>query len=231
MDSEGRVTGEAPETLRRLAARLGWPEPAWVRLDFDEVIPSLLGGRIDVMASAHMITPERASQVRFTRPTVCPPSVLLAQTGHGGIPREELTLEGIAADSTLRPLVLAGSVEEAALAHLGVPTARVEVVYDLRSAAVALRSGRAQVFAITLPSARWMLSSGLVPGFDTLPYDPPARVAHLLGGCSALAVHPDNEALARSLDRALGEFVETPEHDALLASLGFHSGRGGPIHE
>src|SRR5690606_16634992 len=50
LDEDGRVTGEAPETARWVARRLGRGEPEWVLTEFGSLIGQLQEGRFDVIA-------------------------------------------------------------------------------------------------------------------------------------------------------------------------------------
>ncbi len=63
----GALTGFDIELMRGMAEQLGL-EAEFVDTDFDGIIPSLLAGGCDAIASAMTITDERAEQVDFSEP-------------------------------------------------------------------------------------------------------------------------------------------------------------------
>jgi polar amino acid transport system substrate-binding protein len=219
LDSDGRVMGEAPETLRRAAEALGLAEPEWIRMPFDEILPALRAGRIDVAASGHLTTAARAEEVRFTHPSVCPLPALLVTPAAAA--RVESLADLVTSDDLVLT-VLGGSTEETASLRLGIPPARILTVYDVRSAAVALGTGQGQALAITLPTARWLAASELGDGLVVVgPYAPPLEVADLFNECSALAVRPGDDALLQALDGVLPAVMADAGHLRRLQALGF----------
>jgi polar amino acid transport system substrate-binding protein len=66
-NSDGELTGFEVDIARRLAADLD-VEPQFVFYDFDEVVPALESGEIDIVISGLTITPERARHVNFSQP-------------------------------------------------------------------------------------------------------------------------------------------------------------------
>lgn len=220
VDRSGTVRGEAPEALRRAAAALGLPEPEWTRLDFDELLPALRAGRIDVAASGHLITPARAEAVAFTRPTACLSPALLVRSEREGVG----SLQDVVADATSRVVVLGGSIESESLHRTEVDPGRVLRVADSRSALVALQTGASDAFAISLPTARWLAGTPEGDGLVVVgPYTPPTEVADLLAGCTALALRPGSSDLLGALNRVLPGVLADSAHRARLRELGFDS--------
>ena len=64
---EDRLIGVEPELGEMLANELR-REPEWVELPWEELIPSLERGEIDVIMSGMSVTPERSKRVLFTEP-------------------------------------------------------------------------------------------------------------------------------------------------------------------
>lgn len=203
VDSAGMVTGEAPEILRLAAAGAGIRDIEWLPLEFPELIPALLRGRIDVIAAGLFITPERREQVIFSRPTVCVAPVLVTR----GPPCR-----------SCRIAVLAGSVEHAALQVANPSGGDVVVLPDLATAVAAVRGGSADALAISAPTGRDVAAA---EDLTVVPHPFPERVARAASGCAALAFRPDDEELVAALDSVLARFVGTPDHRRLSARFGF----------
>ncbi len=228
MDSEGRVTGKAPELLRLAVAELGLPEVEWVPMAWDELIPALVSGRVDILAAGHFVTPEREARVRFTRPTACVyPAYLVRREDERRHPDPASFLD----DGTSRLGVLAGSVEEAMLRDRGRTDGGVRRFHDVRTAALALEAGGVDVLLLTDPSARFLADQSEGAALAVLE---PHSEAHGAPpqGCSAFALRMQDQELAGRLDGAILRIRSAPDHDAVLERFGFDPGRlagGGPL--
>jgi polar amino acid transport system substrate-binding protein len=111
-----------------------------------------------------------------------------------------------------------GAVEHEAARALGVPEDRILAVPDLATGVAAVRRGSADALALTTPTLR-----NVVKGDNTLAwevYEPPAAVASLVGGCSALAFRLVDEDLAEAVDHGLAGYIGSPRHAGILEALG-----------
>jgi len=216
LDGSGRVTGEGPELFRRVAEALGITELIWVRTDFSSLLPALGAGRVDAIAAGLFITPERAALVRFTSPTFCvaPAVATRIDTDVGVLERfEELAQWEVAA--------IAGGVESTALLPLLAERGgSLLAVPDLATGLAALREGRVDALVTSIPTARHLASID-----ESLSASDPlvahAEQATLLTGCGAPAFRPEDEALARSWDQVLANFLGSEEHLDLITPFGF----------
>lgn len=222
-ESTGRVGGESAEALRAVAEELGIENVRWVRLDFGDLIPSLLQGRVDVIAAGMFRTPEREERVRFSMPTVCSASALLVPSGSS-----VGSIGDFARDTTLLLAVLQGSVEHSAAQELEIRGDRVLAVPDLATGIVAVDEGSASALAITLPTARRAVQHFQAPSLEIRRYDPPPGIRTVVAGCSALVFRPQDTSLADAADRALAAYVGGNRHLAMLQHLGF-SGEDLPL--
>lgn len=214
VDSAGRVGGESPEALRRALASVGVDSVQWVLLDFDQLIPALNVGRVDVVAAGLFDTPARRERVRFSRTTFCARPALVRRMGtepFSGL-RDFVGPEGGAL------AVLAGAVEHEAARALGVPPHRLLPVPDLATGVAAVRGGGAEALALSTPSLRNVVKADTGLTWDV--YEPAPAVASLVAGCSALAFRLADDALAQAVDRGLAVYVGTAAHHEVLASLG-----------
>lgn len=76
---KGKPVGLEADAARLLAQRLG-RQVKFVELDWEEQIPALTGGRIDIIMSGMSITPMRQALVSFTKPYVRGGQLLLVPT-------------------------------------------------------------------------------------------------------------------------------------------------------
>lgn len=208
VDSTGEATGESPETLRRLARELDIEEVQWFPIPFEELIPALEGGRIDVVASGLFVTAERQQRVQFSRPTACVRPVLVQRRGRPGN------------DSGAVPIVvIEGSVEQRALEESGRLRSEVMAVPDLATGLAAVLGGSADALAISAPTARQIVAEDKDLVLD--PAGLPARVAEAAQGCAAFAFRRADSALAVAFDSVLHEFVGSSEHLNAIRPFGF----------
>lgn len=211
---DGIVDGEGPRALRGALGTVGVDSIRWVRLDFDDLLSALEVGRVDVVASGLFRTPERLERARLTRPTACASPALAFRRGEeapGG-------LAGFLEGARGRLAVIEGSVEQEAVERLSGSGGRVVVVPDLATGLEAVRSGAAGALSLSAPTLGEALARG--DGLDWEPYEPPRDVAHLVEGCSALAVRTSDPALFAALEEGLTGYVGSNEHLRALQRLG-----------
>ena len=216
LDSAGRITGESPQALQLATEALQVEEIRWIRLDFRDLIPALEQGRIDVIAAGMYRTPDRASRIRFTRPTACSEPALVMEAGAAGVPDLDAAL-----DQSLRLAVLAGSVEQAALQRLGVSDQQILATPDVRTALSAILDGKVDALMISEPTARWFIRHADDQALRVVAYDAPAPVQHLLHACSALGLRPEDRSLAAALDSAVAKVIGSPARHGMLQPFGF----------
>lgn len=214
VEAGGRVGGESPEALRHALAAVGVDSIRWVLLDFDDLIPALTEGRVDVVASGLFSTPERRVRVRFSRPTLCGRPALLRRADAPPLPG----LTVFAAPGAGRLAVVAGAVEHRAAQALGIPEARLLAVPDLATAVAAVRSGAADALALTTPTLRNIVKEDAALAWEA--YEAPAAVATLVAGCSALAFRVGDARLAEAVDSGLARYLGSARHAGILEALG-----------
>jgi polar amino acid transport system substrate-binding protein len=209
--SDGSASGESPEVAREVARRLGL-EPQWVLTDFEQLLDGLEVRRFDLVAAGLFIDPQRAQRVRFTRPTlrVRPGWLTLA-----GNPRKLSSYARLPRQAGLRVVVLAGSVEEAALRALAPPPGMLTPVPDAQSGLAAVSRGAADALALSLPSVLRMAASSR-GRLEAVPAEGPGAQVGLV----ALALHRDDVALARAVDDTLAGYIGSAAHVAMLRRFG-----------
>lgn len=210
LDPMGQPTGESPEVARAVAARLGL-RTVWILTSFDRLISELLAERFDVVAAGMFITPQRATTVRFSRPT------LRVRPGWLTLANRPLSLDYAAVQPGpgFRIAVLQGSTEEALFRQRQVPEAGLLSVADARSGQAAVTLGRASALALSLPTVRAMAlsSEGRLAASPAMgPGTPTQRVA--------LALRREDTTLCDAIDEALRSYIGSPAHLDLLTRLG-----------
>ncbi|WP_300156921.1 transporter substrate-binding domain-containing protein [Solidesulfovibrio sp.] len=214
----GEVSGAAPEVAKAVFGHAGIGPVRWVLLDFNQAIPALLDGRIDMIANGLFITPERAKRMLFSRPFCRSLQGLLVRRGN---PLDLHSYEEAAKSPAARIAVLDGSVEQLALASLGTSPERLFVVPDPAGGLAAVRSGRADALALSAPTVAWL--AGESQG-EAEPASPMRQAAGTPEGQSAFAFRPADAALAGRVDAALAGYIGSKAYLDLLTSLGFASG-------
>ncbi|MER5430886.1 ectoine/hydroxyectoine ABC transporter substrate-binding protein EhuB [Streptomyces sp. NPDC002588] len=68
IDTDGQLTGEAPELAKTIFKRLGVDKVQPVPTEFGSLIPGLNSQQFDVVAAGMYVTPERCAQVLFADP-------------------------------------------------------------------------------------------------------------------------------------------------------------------
>lgn len=217
---QGQVTGEAPETARIMATRLGLGRVIWRQAAFELLRSELLAGRIDVIAAGMFITPERERHMRFSRPTVLVTPGLLVPAGN---PRGLHGHRDLMSPD-LRVAVLPGSAEEDVLLAHGLPSSRLVRVPDAGTGRAAVLSGEADALALSTPTLRWMLHADPQDGLEIAEAaEAGTEAANTPLGRAAFAFRHEDRALAGAWDRELAAWLGSAEHRALLARFGFEA--------
>lgn len=212
LGTNGEVTGEAPEIARHVVESLGIARIEWHRADFTALIPELLAGRIDVIASGLFITADRERRVIFSRPTMSVRQAVLVPAGN---PSGIGSYRDLATRGDIRVAVLADSVEDTAMTGLILAEDRLLRVPDALTGRRAVETGLADALLLSEPSLRWMLSGNGPGPFEVVVDDEGT-------GRPAFAFRPDEPALRDAWDAALASLLGSPDHLAMLSSLGLN---------
>lgn len=220
MDSEQqRLTGEAPEILRKVMSDLGVNEIEGVLTEFGSLIPGLKAGRFDVIAAGMYITPERCTQIGFSNPTYGIGEGFIVAKGN---PKNLHSYEDVANDSTAQLGVVAGTVERGYARDIGVPDARVTVFPDPPSAIAGVASGRVDAYAGTSLTVADMLSKSTSDKLVRAePFTDPVIDGVSVRGYGAFGVRKDDTELLNAINAELADFIGTEEHLALVKPFGF----------
>ena len=215
-DINGTLRGEAVDTLRAALLRAGLPEPVWVHVEFPHLLHALRSGRIDVIAAGMFITPERAAQFDFTRPTTSVRTGLLVAKGN---PLDLHALGDLRPTISGKLAVLDGSVELMQAREAGLTDTQLLRLPDPASALAALRSGQVVALALSVPSLNWAMREW--PNLEmAAPFAIPQRDGYPDIGYPAFVFRAGDPRRVR-LDQALSGYLGSADHLRAVASYGF----------
>jgi polar amino acid transport system substrate-binding protein len=180
---------------------------------FAELLPGVAGGTWHINTPL-FVTAERAQLVDFSRPVWSLADGLMVQAGN---PKRLTSYRALAAHADARLVVVADQVQEQRALAAGFDRARVLRVATQAEAVAAVRDGRADAYASVAMAHRGFLRAA-----------PDARLAvadfGADGGAAAEGAYSfakSNGDLRRAFDDALGRFLGSPEHRAIMRRYDF----------
>ncbi len=171
-------------------------------LPFEETIPALERGEIDMIAAGLAITPERALRVEFTRPYFRSGVAIATNTARTA----EIASLG-ALDAPEIVIVTVAETMSAGLAHTLFPKADLRTLGSAEEAEAALLDGTAHALLASLPEARFLALRH--PETVDLPLEEP-----LIGSAAGFAVRRGAHGLRAFLDA----WIVAREADRWLAT-------------
>lgn len=156
-EATGEVAGWHPDLLKAAFADAGVKELDIRVTEFGALIPGLLAGRFDVVASGLSITPERCKQVAFGKPDLKELDAALVAPGN---PKKIHGYQDIVDNPDIIMGAGRGSVVVRNALGAGVPSERMLLFPDIQSNVAALRAGRVDVSLLSLPTVLGLLKDG-----------------------------------------------------------------------
>src|SRR5262245_39345124 len=215
---DGELTGESPEVVKAVLAKIGIPQVDGVLTEFGSLIPGLEAGRFDIIAAGMFITPKRCAQVQFSEPTYGIGQAFLVPKGN---PKSIKDYGTIAGNKDLKLAVMAGAVEGGYAKDAGIELTQLVILPDQSSLVKAVQAGRADAAALTALSIADMASKN--EGVESTP--PFGTVAgKSVTGHGGFAFRKDDQDLLDAFNAELKKFIGSPEHIALVTPFGFGEG-------
>jgi polar amino acid transport system substrate-binding protein len=212
---DGKLTGESPEVVKAILAKIGIPQVDGVLTEFGSLIPGLQAGRFDIIAAGMFITPKRCKQVQFSDPTYGIGQAFLVAKGN---PKGIKDYGTIAGNKDLKLAVMAGAVEAGYAKDSGIPESQLVILPDQSSLVKAVQAGRADAAALTALSIADMASKN--DGVESTP--PFGKVAgKSVVGHGGIAFRKEDKDLYEAFNAELKKFIGSPEHIALVTPFGF----------
>ncbi|MCQ8893622.1 MAG: transporter substrate-binding domain-containing protein [Methanolinea sp.] len=215
LDEQGNFTGFDTDAARWIAARKGF-DPVFVGVPWDEIIPALEQGKVDMVYSGLTVTPEREKRVDFTRPYYTVNQSVAAREG------SHITMQDFHA-GRLRVGAQAGSTGAAwvgeNLVRAGLMPAENLVLYpDLPSLTRGLEEGAVQTIIGDSPSFGLMTRKKPF----TIIGEVPTREKY------AIAVRKGDTRTREMMDEGLSQLMNDPSWTLLLEKYGLGgAGSGG----
>ena len=145
-----QLKGEAPAVHEYIFDQIGGIKLEPKLFEFGALIQALNADRVDVVTAGMFITPERCQEANFSNPEYVATTAILVKKGNP----EGLSDYGSVADKKAKLAVMTGAVEVEQAKGSGVPEGQLQVVADQQSGLDAVKSGRADGFALTAISLR-----------------------------------------------------------------------------
>lgn len=217
-DASGKLTGEAPEVLRVILAKMGIPEVDGVLTEFGSLIPGLKAGRFDIIAAGMYVKPDRCAQILFSEPTYSIGEAFAVQKGN---PKGLATYVEVAAQPDVKLGVMTGAIQKEYAMKSGVQEDQIMSFPDTPSAIAALRAGRVDVVAATsLTIADMLQKSGADSGIEALKSFSKVGEESVVGH-GAFGFRKDDTDFRDAVNAELKTFIGSPEHIALVTPFGF----------
>jgi len=186
-NKDGELMGFEVDVAKKLARDMGVKPELKVYI-WEDIIPALQKGEIDVIAGGMAITPARALQVNFSRP--------LAKTGVGLATNTSMTFEIESLQQLDSPDIVISTVTDtfaASLAGTLFANSKVKFFNTREAAEKEVLEGRAHVYLASLPEAQFLVlkHSDVVD----MPMTEP-----LVGNSEALAIKKGEQELLNFLN-------------------------------
>ncbi len=202
MESEGEPRGLEADFAAAFAKELGCGLEI-VQMGFDELIPALLDGRVDILMSGLTVTPTRAYKVRFTKPYLNNPLVAVTRDGWA---RSYASASQILAVNASIGVLRHTYGESFVRKHC--MRARVVPIVEYDNVPQDLENNRYSIYVDDL--AAILDLSAKHPGvLEVIPY--PLQQQDI-----AWAVHPDNASLLSAANATLDKWKANGKLDEML---------------
>ncbi|WP_371598063.1 ectoine/hydroxyectoine ABC transporter substrate-binding protein EhuB [Streptomyces sp. NBC_00564] len=150
IDTDGKLTGEAPELAKVIFKRLGVDRVQPVPIEFGSLIPGLQSQTFDVVSAGMYINPERCAQVIFSDPDYQMLDAFIVRKGN---PKNLRDYKDVVA-AKAKFATGTGYAEIQYAVEAGYKESDILIVPDQVAGLNAVEAGRADVFAGTALTAR-----------------------------------------------------------------------------
>lgn len=214
-EKTGEPTGWHPDILKAAFADLGVRNLEFQVTEFGALIPGLLAGRFDAVASGLAITPDRCKQVAFGAPDLQAPDAAIVLAGN---PKNIHGYADIAADEDMIMGAGRGSVVTTNAKAAGVPESRMLLFPDIESNLSALRAGRIDTALMASPTVIGLLAGKGAEGLErAAPFD----VGQAHTNYAAIAFRKEDVDLRATYDEQLAKLKGTEAFAAIMKKYGF----------
>lgn len=210
---DGGVRGCDVELAQALLAMAGGKAFHPVEAEFAQLLQGLLDARW-MMTTGLFATDERRAAVDFSRPIWALHDGLLVRAAN---PRGIAGYGSLARGGSAVLGVIVEQVQHATALRLGVPADRIRLFRTQDEAAEAVANGHVDAYASVAAAHRGYLANR--PDARLAVVDVP--ISEQPPACGAFAFAKESGGLRDAIDEALGSYLGSPEHRALMARYGF----------
>ncbi|GLS33561.1 amino acid ABC transporter substrate-binding protein, PAAT family [Mesorhizobium albiziae] len=214
-EATGEPTGWHPDLLKAAFAELGVKELEIQVTEFGALVPGLLAGRFDAVASGLAVTPERCRQVSFGAPDLKVPDAAIVLSGN---PKKIHAYADIAKKSDIVMGAGRGSVVAKNATAAGVPQDRMLLFPDIESNISALRAGRIDVAVLSSPTVIGLLAGAGAAGLERAA---PFTVQEGQANFAAIAFRHEDEDLRALYDERLAQLKVGGTLAEIMRKYGF----------
>ncbi|MET8452057.1 ectoine/hydroxyectoine ABC transporter substrate-binding protein EhuB [Streptomyces sp. NPDC005209] len=215
IDTDGHLTGEAPELAKVVFKRLGVDRVQPVPTEFGSLIPGLNSQQFDVVAAGMYVNPDRCEQVIFADPDYQMLDSFIVRKGN---PKGLHTYQDVVAKKA-KFATGTGYAEIQYAVGAGYKESDILIVPDQVAGLNAVEAGRADVFAGTALTTREVVKKS-AKAEATRPFAPIVDGApHVDGG--AFAFRPTETKLRDAFNSELHRLKRSGELFRILRPFGF----------
>ena len=209
------LLGEAPAIHSYIFDKIGGVELEPNLFEFGSLIQALNAGRVDVVSAGMFITPERCAEAAFSNPEYVATTALMTEKGNP----EGLSDYDSIVSSGVTLAVLNGAVEAADAKGSGVSDDQIQIVADQQSGLDAVKSGRADAFALTGISLRALAETD--PSVEVQEGFIPVVDGEEVIGAGAAVFRQEDDELREAFNAELAKLIESGEWLELVEPYGF----------
>jgi len=209
------LLGEAPAIHSYIFDKIGGVELEPNLFEFGSLIQALNAGRVDVVSAGMFITPERCAEAAFSNPEYVATTALMTEEGNP----EGLSDYDSIVSSGVTLAVLNGAVEAADAKGSGVSDDQIQIVADQQSGLDAVKSGRADAFALTGISLRALAKTD--PSIEVQEGFIPVVDGEEVIGAGAAVFRQEDDELREAFNAELAKLIESGEWLELVEPYGF----------
>jgi len=214
-EKTGEPTGWHPDLIRAAFADTGVGQIDIRITEWGALIPGLIAGRFDAIASGLAITPERCRQVAFGEPDLQVPDAAIVLEGN---PNAIHGYADIAAKADVVMGAGRGSVVAKHATAAGVPEDRMLLFPDIESNISALRAGRIHVAVFSSPTVIGLLSGNSTEGLErALPFE----ISKDATNFAAIAFRAEDGELRDFYNERLAQLKADRSLEKLMQKYGF----------
>ncbi|MGP4011344.1 ectoine/hydroxyectoine ABC transporter substrate-binding protein EhuB [Streptomyces sp. 4N124] len=215
IDTNGELTGEAPELAKVIFKRLGVDSVQAVPTEFGSLIPGLNVQQFDVVAAGMYVNPERCAEVIFADPDYQMLDAFIVRKGN---PKGLHTYKDVV-EKKAKFATGTGYAEIQYAVEAGYKESDIMIVQDQVAGLNAVEAGRVDVFAGTALTTREVVKKS-AKAESTEPFKPlVGGKPHVDGG--AFAFRPTETNLRDAFNVELRKLKQSGELLRILRPFGF----------